>query len=205
MAVLSDPKEMVRSSYDAISRRYRGDDGESPYPYATYLAEAERLLSPGAPVLDLGCGCGLPVARELSQRYDVTGVDFSPVQIERAQALVPAARFVCDDMASVELPSAYFAMVVSFYALIHVPVEEHPAILARIRTWLRPGGHLLAIVGANALPASTAQYLGAPMYWSHGDTATYRRWLDEAGFVRCWDRFIPEGDSGHTLVLARSP
>lgn len=41
------------------------------------------------------------------------------------------------------------------------------------------------------------------MYWSHGDTQDYRDWLDEVGFQRCWDRFVPEGESGHTRVLAK--
>lgn len=197
-----DPKALVRNGYDQVSRAYRGDDGESPYPYEDYLAAIRPLLTVGDPVLDLGCGCGVPIARELSRSYDVTGVDISPVQIARARGLVPGAAFVCADMASVELPEDHFAAVVSFYALIHVPVEEHPAILAGIRRSLRPGGHLLAIVGARHL-TDTAEYLGAPMYWSHADAETYRRWLDEAGFARCWDRFVPEGGGGHTLVLAR--
>lgn len=28
-------------------------------------------------------------------------------------------------------------------------------------------------------------------------------WLSDAGFSVVWVRFIPEGDGGHTLVLAR--
>jgi hypothetical protein len=41
------------------------------------------------------------------------------------------------------------------------------------------------------------------MYWSHTDPATYERWLHEAGFNLVWSRFVPEGDGGHTLVLAQ--
>ena len=198
-----EPKALVRDGYDAISLRYRGDDGESPYPYESYLAEVLPLLAPGDPVLDLGCGCGVPVARELARSHQVTGVDISPVQIERARALVPGATFRCADMMGVELPENHFAAVVSFYALIHVPVAEHLPILENIRRWLRPGGHLLAIVGARSLTEAD-DYLGVPMYWSHADAETYRDWLDQAGFQRCWDRFVPEGDGGHTLVLARA-
>ena len=200
-----DPKDLVRKGYDIVSERYRGDDGESPYPYEEYLTALRPLLSPGDAVVDLGCGCGLPIAGELAADFDVTGVDLSPVQIERAQALVPEATFVCADMASVELPADHFAAVVSFYALIHVPVEEHPAILRRTFGWLKPGGHLLAIVGARHLEYTAEDYLGAPMYWSHADAPTYRAWLREIGFDLVWDRFVPEGEGGHTLVLARRP
>jgi hypothetical protein len=31
-----------------------------------------------------------------------------------------------------------------------------------------------------------------------------RRWLAEAGLVPLWDRFVPEGDVGHTLALAQA-
>ncbi len=49
---------------------------------------------PGSDRLDLGCGCGTPGARLLSERFRVTGVDISDVQIERARALVPAGERV---------------------------------------------------------------------------------------------------------------
>jgi hypothetical protein len=45
----------------------------------------------------------------------------------------------------------------------------------------------------------------APMFWDHADRDTYLRWLDDAGFEVVWHRFVPEGDGGHTLVLARTP
>ena len=57
-----DPKDLVRDGYDRISERYRGDDGTSPYPYETYLEVIDGVLAAGDAVLELGCGCGLPVA-----------------------------------------------------------------------------------------------------------------------------------------------
>lgn len=43
------------------------------------------------------------------------------------------------------------------------------------------------------------------MYWSHADEDTYRGWLTELGF-ECLERiFIPEGDDGHTALLAQRP
>ncbi len=40
---------------------------------------------------------------------------------------------------------------------------------------------------------------GAPMWWSHADTATYRNWLTDAGLVVDTESFVPEGSGGHTL------
>jgi cyclopropane fatty-acyl-phospholipid synthase-like methyltransferase len=196
---------LVRSGPDAISYAYRGDSLPRDRNYFRWLAELTPLLQPGDAVLDLGCGCGVPGAQELAQQFAVTGVDISPVQIERARRLVPQAAFICADMAGIEFPTQSFAAIVSFYALIHLPMAEHHPLLARCFDWLQPGGLLMAIVGHGAWTGMEEDWHGAPMYWSHADEATYLRWLDEIGFAVQWARFIPEGDGGHTLVLARRP
>jgi Methyltransferase domain len=66
----------------------------------------------------------------LAERFDVTGVDISGVQISRAQRLVPTGTFLRADIASLEFPPASFDAVVSFFALIHVPVEEQRGMYA---------------------------------------------------------------------------
>lgn len=144
----------------------------------------------------------MPVAKRLAERFAVTGVDISPVQIERAQRLVPTARFLCRDMGAVDFEPASFGAIVSFFAMIHVPLEEQPAIIRRLSQWLRPGGYFMATVGAKAWTGMQQNWLGAPMYWSHADRDTYLRWVEESGFQVLWDRFIPEGSGGHTLLLA---
>ena len=205
MQNVPDPKDLVRRSYDQISYAYRGDSLPRDRGYFRWLAELTPLLQPGGAVLDLGCGCGVPVAQEMAQQFAVTGVDISPVQIERARGLVPQATFICVDMAGVDFAPQSFAAIVSFYALIHLPVAEHRPLLARCFDWLQPGGLLMAIVGYGAWTGSEADWHGAPMFWSHADEGTYLHWLVEIGFVVEWTRFIPEGDGGHTLVLAGRP
>jgi SAM-dependent methyltransferase len=106
-------------------------------------------------------------------------------------------------MSQVEFPPESFTAVVSFLAIIHVPVEEQPGIFRTLSRWLRPGGYLLATVGTRAWTGTEENWHGAPMYWSHADRATYLAWLREAGFDVFWTRFIPEGTSGHTLLLAK--
>ena len=43
------------------------------------------------------------------------------------------------------------------------------------------------------------------MFWDHADEHTYLTWLRDDGFEVIWHRYIPKGDVGHTLVLARRP
>jgi SAM-dependent methyltransferase/predicted nucleotidyltransferase len=205
-------RHLVRDGYDAISVAYRDDDGssnnasaETTRTYGGWIDELSQLLPPAARVLDLGCGAGVPAARDLAARgYAVTGVDISAVQIERARRLVPAATFVCADMATWDAPAASsYDAIVSLYALIHVPLEDQQALFRRMREWLVPGGWLLAIVGARRW-TGVEEYFGAEMFWDHVDAATYLEWFAQAGFEPQWHRFIPEGNGGHTLVLARA-
>jgi SAM-dependent methyltransferase len=204
-------RDLVRRGYDAISLAYRSDDGQRPGTsaedvgrYAGWVADLAALLRPGARVVDLGCGAGIPATRELATHgLQVLGVDFSAVQLRRARRLVPAARLIQADMTALQLRPASADAVVSFYALIHVPVAEQQALFGRIRDWLRPGGYFLATVGATQW-TGTARYHGADMFWDHADTGTYLQWFEAARLTPLWHRYVPDGDSGHSLILARA-
>ena len=209
-----NPKDIVRSGYDKISHVYRGDAIDytrvDHVVYSEWVTELKTLVQPNSPVLDLGCGNGIPATKLLAEAgFTVTGVDLSPVQIARATALIPAARFRCADMMAVTFPPQSFAALVSFYAIIHVPLAEQPALFARIHDWLQPNGYLMVTVGASAWTGTEEHWLdveNATMYWSHADTATYEQWLTDLGFIIHKTHFIPEGVGGHTLLLAqRSP
>ena len=200
-------KEVVRRGYDALSARYdEAYEGETKY--SDWLAEILARLGDGSQVLDLGCGSGVPVVATVSGAgHRVTGVDLSGVQVERARERVPAATFVQGDATKLELPAGSFDAVLSFYALIHIPVEEQRELLRRIAGWLRPGGLFVATVGATAWTGAEENWLGgdAPMWWSHSDAATTRTWIEEAGLVVEREEFVPEGAGGHTLLWAHRP
>ncbi|MGW7349723.1 class I SAM-dependent methyltransferase [Streptomyces sp. NPDC054784] len=200
----TDPTDVVRRGYDAVSHTYRTDDAE-PGRYARWIDALLRELPAGAAVLDLGCGCGVPVARALSTAgHAVTGVDLSATQIRRARALVPGAVFHQGDATGLRLPAESLDAVVCLYALIHMPLERQPALLRRAASWLRPGGRFLATTGHTAWTGTDDDWLGtgATMWWSHADAGTYRRWLADAGLAVTHEEFVPEGDGGHTLFHA---
>jgi 2-polyprenyl-3-methyl-5-hydroxy-6-metoxy-1,4-benzoquinol methylase len=203
--VPSEPKDIVRRGYDAVSERYRSDDEEPP-EYMAWLAGLRARLPSGASVLDLGCGCGVPVSRTLADLgHDVVGVDISAVQVERARRLVPIARFIQADGASLSFASGSFDAIVCLYMLIHLPQGEQQALIQDLGTWLRPGGILLATVGATAWTGEEADWLGGGerMWWSHPGAETYRQWLTSAGLIIVCDEFVPEGGGGHQMLMAR--
>src|SRR5690349_20498164 len=101
----NDPKAIVAQGYDRIADAYLARFGQSTVRDAK-LAGLLKKLPAGAMVLDLGCGAGEPVARELvAHGFRVTGVDASLGQIEPARRNVPEASFVHADMSCVQLPA----------------------------------------------------------------------------------------------------
>ncbi|MFI0355333.1 class I SAM-dependent methyltransferase [Actinomadura sp. 9N407] len=203
--MVTDPSDLVRSGYNALSRHYREDD-DTTEQYDRWLADLLACLGERGHVLDIGCGCGVPVARRLTAAgHQVTGVDISDVQIERARSLVPDATFIRADATALDLPDESFDAVVCLYALIHMPLDRQPRLLDDIARWLRPGGRLLATTGQDAWTGTQDGWLGGPatMWWSQTDATTYRSWLDQSGLEVTDQRFVPEGDSGHALFWAR--
>jgi SAM-dependent methyltransferase len=114
-------------------------------------------------------------------------------------------------MTELDFPDASFDAIVSFYSIIHVPREEHPALFQRLLRMLKPGGLTLLSLGANDNPDDIEHdWLagGAPMYWSHFDCATNLRLLRDVGFTILIDQVIMEeeafGGGTHLFVLAVS-
>jgi ubiquinone/menaquinone biosynthesis C-methylase UbiE len=178
-----DPKQIVAQGYDRIAERYAawsgagGDD-----PRERYLALLLDRLPAGADVLELGCGTGALTTGRLAARFAVTGVDISARSIELARQHVPGASFLHADMTELRFPEASFDAVAAFYAITHVPRAEHGPLLWAIARWLRPGGLLVATMGAGASDGDVEpDWLGAPMYFSHFDAATNVRLVAEAG------------------------
>lgn len=203
-----DPVGIVRDGYNRVSWAYQDDAGSiDPGIRLDAVRDLGNRLQRGGRVVDLGCGNGVPVARELSRLgFDVVVVDVSPVQVEWARSLVPEASFLCADMTSVELSRASFDAVIAFWSIIHVPIDQQPVLLDQIVNWLTPGAWFMATVGWHAWTGVEHDWLGVPggtMYWSHTDWPTFREWLTSRGFAIERDCFIPEGEGGHQFVLAQ--
>jgi cyclopropane fatty-acyl-phospholipid synthase-like methyltransferase len=200
---------VVEAGYDRVAERYLASkDPEDPTTLAA-LEELSRGFSPGAGVLDLGCGAGVPVTRWLARRFAVTGVDVSARQLELARRHIPRANLIKADMTDLSFEAESFDAVVAFHSIIHVPRAEHPALLGEIRRWLRPGGVFFATWALGAWEGEEEDWegWGAPMLWSHHDGETSLKLLRDAGFAveRAEARTTSgaRGDESWLWVLAR--
>ncbi len=199
-----DFKETVKAGYNQIAERYLAErtvDSED----VRLLDDFIELLSPHAKVLDAGCGAGFPISSSLADLFDVTGVDFSQAQIELATQNIPNAKFTCEDMTQLNFPDGTFDGICSYYAIIHVPREEHQPLLANFHRMLKTGGVALLCLGAeNLIDDIDENYLGTRMYWSHYDTETYLKMLKACGFAIIWSKYIKDSTcegAGHLFVL----
>lgn len=201
-----DFKDIVKNGYNQIADQYlaqRTADSED----VRLLGDFTDLLSPNTEVLDAGCGAGIPVSKILVEHFSVTGIDFSEAQIELAKKNVPSAKFICEDMTRLNFPDDTFDGICSYYAIIHIPREEHQALLANFYRMLKTGGIALLCLGAEHLIDDIDEnYLGTRMYWSHYDSPTYLKMLKEIGFAILWARYVKDSTcegAGHLFMLAQ--
>ena len=178
-------RELVERGYDHVAEQYLATkDPEDPLALSA-LENLARDLRSGDPVLDLGCGAGVPATRWLGDRgFEVTGVDLSEKQLDLARRLVPEATFLKADMTELDFGPGTFGAVVALHSIIHVPREDHPALLENIHRWLPPGGLFLATLTVTDFDGEDRDWegWGAPMRWSHYDARTNKGMLREAGY-----------------------
>lgn len=198
--------QLVQQGYDKIAYEYLAWREQEPLWARSELHDLAVRLPPDARVLDAGCGAGVPVAQFLSAQFRVTGIDLSPAQIALARQRVSPAEFIQGEMTALDTLCApeSFDAVTCFYALIHVPREQHARVLANFYLVLKPKGYLLLVTGNNDTPGDIDGFFGVEMYWSHFDRTHGLQMIRDAGFEIIWDKIISDRPSGsHVLVLAQ--
>jgi ubiquinone/menaquinone biosynthesis C-methylase UbiE len=201
VAMTNDMHRVVAAGYDTVADAYLEKFGISTVRERWLRRLIDRISVSGSRVLDLGCGAGIPVARDLAALgHVVVGVDGSPEQIARARQNVPQATFVEADMCNITFDASSFDAVGAFYSLTHVPPEQQEALITTIATWLKPGGTLVASFGTGEAGEWTGEWLGTTMYFGHlGQTKTLRCFA-EAG-LRIRHSSVEKQDNEHATFM----
>ncbi|MDR6954458.1 SAM-dependent methyltransferase [Ancylobacter sp. 3268] len=192
---------------------------------AGWLARFRALLPPGAEVLDLGCGPGVPIARHLVEHgHPVTGIDSAPEMIElfrRNLARPPetkapqthapqtqasaspaiAAKAIVADMRGLAL-GRRFGGLIAWDSFFHLSREDQRLMFPVFAAHAAPGAPLLFTAGpAEGDAIGTLE--GEPLYHASLDPAEYRARLDAAGFDLVAHQTEDPACGGHTIWLAR--
>ena len=145
------PRVPGRWAYNLLYRRGAPWEG-GPREELVHLVESGRLdPSSGPRAIDLGCGSGANVVFLAEHGFHATGVDFSPVALDKARALAASrgvaekTRFVEADLtapsiAGVEGP---FDLVIDYGTIDDFKGERRLAVARHPVRLTRPGGHFL--------------------------------------------------------------
>lgn len=204
--MVTHPRKIVQSGYDRLGEAYR--EYFAPLHrehYGRWIDELRRRIPCGGLAVELGCGDGIPVGRELVRHCRYRGVDLSPVQIRLARRNVPGGEFAVADMIEVDLTPRSVDAVIALYSIVHVPFEEHAPLFRRVASGLKDGGIFMAVVGAGRWTGTTDHWIrpGITMYWSHGSGDDYQTLAVDAGFEVLDRSFVAERDVGHTYLLMK--
>jgi len=142
------------SSYDGVAEAFDRFSDRFSTPLASRLLEAARV-APSDHVLDVGTGTGvvaLHAAPKVGPEGRVLGIDISEEMLGTARAKA-SRRFQADrvefrrmDAQALDLPDASFDVVVSLFAVHHLP--DPPAAFRQMHRVLRPGGRLAVAAGS---------------------------------------------------------
>jgi SAM-dependent methyltransferase len=147
----------------------------------------------------------MPIAQALvAAGHHVIGADINRGQLALARQTVPGALFTQMDLGALGLAEGSLQAVVLFYALFHLPREQHARVLADLWRALASGGWLLASLGAEAWEGEEL-FCGVPMRWSHWGSDTYLLMLADQGFHIPFHQVDTSHDERHLIVLAQRP
>jgi ubiquinone/menaquinone biosynthesis C-methylase UbiE len=149
------------AAFDLIGERY---DDAFPHKSAQIIATQWVIdrLSPGARVLDVGCGTGVPTAGMMVESgLDVVGIDVSAEMLRIARSNVPTARFVAMDVQELDASLGDFDAAVAFFSLLMLRRSDIPDVLSRIRAVVRPQGYFAVGMVEADLDYVPINFLGA--------------------------------------------
>ena len=143
---------------------YAWSTGRAPRPLL--LAACEELgAGHDRLAIDLGCGEGTDALELLAGGWSVLAVDAEPAGLALLRARIPPpaagrVRVLCASFAEADLPCAH--LIHAGFSLPFCPPQEFPALWARIRRALVPGG------------VFAGQLFGTRDTWAHDPDMTFQ-------------------------------
>lgn len=171
------------AAFDEIGKRY-----DELFPHKEGQIDAGRwlidCLPPGALVLDVGAGTGIPTARQLVDAgMEVLGIDISLVMLDLARANVPSARFLKANVLDLAPSLGPFDAAAAFFSLLMLSRAQIPVALTHLHSMVVPGGPLaLSMVEAD-LDDVPIPFVGTTIRVSGYPRQQLRSLVEAAGFT----------------------
>jgi len=169
------------SAYDRIAKDFSNMRSEF-YLEKKYLDLFVNYLPKNSQILDVGCGSGHPIAAYLvSQGFQVTGIDASKELLKIAQNKCSSMKQIYGDMRTVKITEKYDG-IVEWWALFHVPKEDHSFMISRFANWLKPHGILHFTTGDSEYFETNSDMLNQPISFYSLDAKKYEKLLKDNNF-----------------------
>ena len=200
-------KEIVKSGYEIIAAEYNLHRLSRKDVVSEFFDSLSEFFPVSGKMLDLGCGGGEPVTGYFARKgFVVTGVDISDEMIRIAHEQIPQGTFIRADMTDIHFAPASFDLIVSTFAIIHVPQKEQDLLLKNIRAWLKQSGIAYLVLGAANDEEIIREWKGVTMYWSHFGPDEYREKFKQIGLDIIWEEIedFPNGERFYQVILKPS-
>lgn len=198
----------VSAAYDRVSEQWLATRPSQLYRTVARLLDVALAKVPaGGRALDVGCGAGVPITRELVSRgLSTTGLDFSKALLAIARREVAGACYVFGDVRTV--PSSAlgepFDFIVAWDSIFHVPRVDHEVVFARLASWLAPGGTILLSLGGSA-GEFTSEMLGQTFWYSGFEPEESLQLIERAGLSVSHSEIDDPQSRGHFAIVASAP
>ncbi len=199
---MTDPSStQIIDLYERHAAAYDADRSRALFEHG-WLEHFRAAMTPAAPVLDLGCGMGEPIARYLIEKgHLLTGVDSAPAMIAMCKTRFPKATWIVGDMRRLDL-GVRFGGILAWDSFFHLTAEDQRAMFAVFRAHAAPGTALMFTSGP-AHGEAIGTYGGEPLYHASLDADEYAALLGAYGFEVLRHTSADATCSGHTVWLAR--
>jgi trans-aconitate methyltransferase len=189
--------------YERNAHHYVTDRRGVGWDESAWLDRFAALLPQHATVLDIGCGCGEPIARYIIERgFAVDGVDSSPTLISVCRERFPKRRWHVADMRTLALGRTFHGLLAwdSFFHLSHDDQRQ----MFRIFRLHASTGTALLFTSGTSHGVAMGSYHGEPLYHASLAPQEYRALLESNGF-RVVAHVVEDATcGGHTVWLAQA-
>ena len=150
--------------YDKIAHWWHEKHRNSQYGMEQ-LEKALNFTLSGKSALDVGCGTGGRIIRQLQERgFSVTGVDVSEEMINLAAQNHPNASFYVQDICIWESDKK-FDFIIAWDSIFHLPLQMHRLVIDKLSSLLNSNGTLIYTFG-NAIGEHTDTWHEDEFYYS---------------------------------------
>jgi SAM-dependent methyltransferase len=189
--------------YERNARNYVVDRRSAGWDESAWLDRFIALLPEEATILDIGCGCGEPIARYFIDRnFTVEGVDASPTLVSVCRERFPKQRWHVADMRNLALGRTFQGLL-AWDSFFHLPHEDQRRMFPIFKLHAASGAAFMFTSGT-AHGVAMGSYHGEPLYHASLAAEEYRALLEANGF-RVEAHVSEDPNCGrHTIWLAQA-